>query len=144
MGRIGFVIALIGILFAIGGAAVETALSAAYNVTQFLGVPWGKRRKPQEVPLFTACWTAAILLGLGIAASGINPVHIVEYSVLLAVLVLPLTYYPVLRLADDRAAMGKHVNAGVIRWLGWAYLVLICVIAAAAVPLMILTHNGQG
>jgi hypothetical protein len=40
--------------------------------------------------------------------------------------------------------MGKHVNAGVIRVLAWAYLALICVIAAAAVPLMILTHNGQG
>jgi manganese transport protein len=144
LGRIGFTVALIGIFFAIGGAAVETALSAAYNVTQFLGVPWGKRRKPQEVPFFTACWIAAILLGLGIAASGINPVHIVEYSVLFAVLVLPLTYYPVLRVADDHAAMGKHVNAGVIRVLAWAYLVLICVVAAAAVPLMILTHNGQG
>lgn len=144
LGKIGFAVALVGIFFAIGGAAVETALSAAYNVTQYLGVPWGKRKKPKEVPWFTACWIAAILLGLGIAASGINPVHIVEYSVLFAVLVLPLTYYPVLRVADDRAAMGKHVNAGVIRILGWAYLVLICVIAAAAVPLMILTHNGQG
>jgi manganese transport protein len=144
LGRIGFIVALVGIFFAIGGAAVETALSAAYNVTQFLGVPWGKRMKPKEVPFFTACWIAAILLGLGIAASGINPVHIVEYSVLFAVLVLPLTYYPVLRVADDHAAMGKHVNAGVIRVLAWAYLALICVIAAAAVPLMILTHNGQG
>jgi Mn2+/Fe2+ NRAMP family transporter len=144
LGRIGFTVALIGIFFAIGGAAVETALSAAYNVTQFLGVPWGKRRKPQEVPFFTACWIAAILLGLGIAASGINPVHIVEYSVLFAVLVLPLTYYPVLRVADDHGALGKHVNAGGIRVLAWAYLVLICVVAAAAVPLMILTHNGQG
>jgi manganese transport protein len=144
LARTGFVIALIGIFFAIGGAAVETALSAAYNITQYLGFPWGKRKKPQEAPFFTACWITAILLGLGIASSGINPVQIVEYSVLFAVLVLPLTYYPVLRLADDRQAMGKHVNAGPIRVLGWAYLVLICVVAAAAIPLMVLTHNGQG
>lgn len=144
LGRMGFSVALVGIFFAIGGAAVETALSAAYNVTQFFNVPWGKRRKPLEVPLFTACWIAALLLGLAIASSGVNPVQIVEYAVLFAVVVLPFTYYPVLRLADDRQAMGKHVNAGVIRWLGWIYLVLICVVAAAAVPLMILTHNGQG
>ena len=65
-------------------------------------------------------------------------------AVLFAVVVLPFTYYPVLRLADDREAMGKHVNAGVIRWLGWIYLVLICVVAVAAVPLMVITHNGQG
>jgi Mn2+/Fe2+ NRAMP family transporter len=144
LGHAGFLVALVGVFFAIAGAAVETALSAAYNVTQFLGVPWGKRRKPREVPCFTAAWIATILLGLAIACSGVNPVQIVEYAVLFAVLVLPFTYYPVLRLADDRKAMGKHANAGVIRWLGWAYLVLICVVALAAVPLMVLTHNGQG
>lgn len=144
LARAGFAVALIGIFFAVGGAAVETALAAAYNVTQFFELPWGKRKKPAEVPLFTACWMAAIVLGLGIAASGVNPVQIVEYSVFFAVLVLPLTYWPVLRLADDRAAMGKHANAGIIRALGWAYLVLICIVAAAAVPLMVLTHNGQG
>lgn len=144
LGYAGLVVALIGIFFAIGGAAVETALAAAYNVAQFLDVPWGKRRKPQEVPLFTSFWIAAILLGLGIAASGINPVQIVEYSVMFAVLVLPLTYYPVLRLADDREAMGPHVNAGVIRVLGWAYLAIICVVAIAALPLMAITHLGQG
>jgi Mn2+/Fe2+ NRAMP family transporter len=143
-GFAGFAIALIGMFFAIGGAAVETALAAAYNVAQFLDVPWGKRKKPREAPLFTAFWIAAVLLGLGIAASGINPVQIVEYSVLFAVLVLPLTYYPVLRLADDREAMGKHVNAGAIRVLGWVYLAIICVVAAAAVPLMAITHMGQG
>jgi len=144
LGRIGFGVALVGIFFAVAGAAVETALAAAYNVTQFFGLPWGKRKKPAEVPLFTVCWMAAIALGLAIAASGVNPVQIVEYAVFFAVLVLPLTYWPVLRLADDRGAMGKHVNAGIIRALGWAYLVLICIVAAAAVPLMLLTHNGRG
>jgi Mn2+/Fe2+ NRAMP family transporter len=144
LARAGFAVALVGVFFAVGGAAVETALAAGYNVAQFFDLPWGKRKKPMEVPMFTACWIAAIALGLAIAASGINPVQIVEYSVFFAVLVLPLTYWPVLRLADDRAAMGKHANAGIIRVLGWAYLVLISVVAAAAVPLMLLTHNGQG
>jgi manganese transport protein len=40
--------------------------------------------------------------------------------------------------------MGKHVNSPIIRVLGWFYLVLICAAAAAAVPLMIITHMGQG
>jgi Mn2+/Fe2+ NRAMP family transporter len=144
LARAGFVVALVGVFFAVGGAAVETALAAAYNVMQFFELPWGKRKKPSEVPLFTVCWMTAIVLGTAVAASGVNPVQIVEYSVFFAVLVLPLTYWPVLRLADDREAMGKHVNAGIIRALGWAYLVLICIVAIAAVPLMLLTHNGQG
>jgi Mn2+/Fe2+ NRAMP family transporter len=144
LGRAGYVVAMVGIFFAVGGAAVETALAAAYNITQFFKVPWGKRFKPREVPLFTITWIAAVAIGFCIASSGINPVQIVEYSVFFAVLVLPLTYWPVLKLADDRAEMGEHVNAGIIRVLGWAYLVLICVVAVAAVPLMAITHNGQG
>jgi len=144
LGRIGFVFALAGIFFAVGGAAVETALAAGYNIAQFFGIRWGKRLDPGEVPLFTLCWMTAIVLGMALAASGINPVEIVEYSTVFAVVVLPFSYYPVLRLADDPKVMGKHVNAPVIRVLGWAYLVLICAAALAAIPLMIVTHMGQG
>jgi manganese transport protein len=144
LGRVGFVLALIGIFFAVGGAAVETALATAYNFAQFFRFPWGKRLKPGEVPLFTLCWMGAFVLSLAIASSGANPVEIVEYSVVFAVVVLPLTYYPILRLTDDKNMMGKHVNSPVIRVLGWVYLGLICVAAAAAVPLMIITHMGQG
>jgi Mn2+/Fe2+ NRAMP family transporter len=144
LGHWGFWLALAGIFFAVAGAAVETALASAYNIAQFFGFAWGKRKKPQEVPLFTLCWIGAVLLGLAVSLSGANPVDIVEYSVVLAVVVLPLTYYPVLRLADDRKAMGKHVNSRVVQVLGWIYFVLICVCAAAAVPLMIATRMGQG
>jgi Mn2+/Fe2+ NRAMP family transporter len=143
-GRLGFAVALIGIFFAIGGAAVETALAAAYNVTQFFELPWGKKRKPREVPLFTLCWMVALAIGFAIAASGINPVDIVEYAVMFAVLVLPLTYYPVLRLAQDRSVMGEHANSPIVGVLGWIYLALIVVVSVAAVPLMIVTHNGKG
>ena len=37
---------------------------------------------------------AAFLIGLLITLSGVNPIQIVEYSVIFAVVVLPLTYYP--------------------------------------------------
>ena len=143
LGKIGFYFALAGIFFAVGGAAVETALSAGYNVAQFFGFVWGKRHRPAEVPLFTLCWMAAIVIGTGIALSGANPVDVVEYSVIFAVVVLPFTYYPMLRLADDPKAMGKHVNSSVIRILGWVYFGLICVVAAAAIPLLIATHMGH-
>jgi Mn2+/Fe2+ NRAMP family transporter len=143
LGHIGFFLALAGIFFAVGGAAAETALSAGYNVAQFFDIPWGKRHKPREVPLFTLFWMSAIVLGTSIAMSGANPVEVVEYSVIFAVVVLPFTYYPILRLADDPKAMGKHVNSRVIRVLGWVYFVLICVVAVAAIPLLVGTRMGQ-
>jgi manganese transport protein len=144
LGQWGFYLALAGIFFAVAGAAVETALAFGYNIAQFAGFEWGKQRKPTEVPLFTLCWIAAIVIGLAISLSGVNPVDIVEYSVIFAVVVLPFTYYPVLRLADDKEAMGEHVNSPIVRVLGWAYLALICAAAIAAIPLMIVTHMGQG
>jgi Mn2+/Fe2+ NRAMP family transporter len=144
LGHAGFLFALAGIFFAVGGAAVETALSAGYNVAQFFGIPWGKRHKPMEVPLFTLFWMVAIVLGTGIAMSGANPVDVVEYSVIFAVVVLPFTYYPILRLAGNKAVMGRHVNSPIISALGWGYFGLICVVAAAAIPLLIATRMGQG
>src|SRR4051812_40244513 len=44
-GETGLIIALIGVLFAFGGAAVDTCFSAAYNLAQFQGWPWGKKAK---------------------------------------------------------------------------------------------------
>jgi Mn2+/Fe2+ NRAMP family transporter len=143
-GAKALLLALLGMLFAIGGAAAETALAAAYNVCQFFGLRWGQDEKAREVPVFVGTWVALIVLGFAIAMSGVNPVKIVEYSVIFAVVVLPFTYYPILRLADDKGAMGKHVNKPVIRVLGWIYLVLITLAAVAAVPLMFVTHMGEG
>jgi Mn2+/Fe2+ NRAMP family transporter len=144
LGTWGYWFALGGIFFAVGGAAVETALASGYNIAQFFDFKWGKRMKPTEVPLFTACWVTTVIIGLLISLSGMNPVDIVEYSVLFAVVVLPFSYYAVLRLADDRGVMGEHVNSPIVRVLGWIYLVLISIAALAAIPLMIATHMGQG
>jgi Mn2+/Fe2+ NRAMP family transporter len=57
--------------------------------------------------------------------------------------VMPFTYYPILRLASDRSVMGKHVNSRMDNIVGVAFLVLILIAATAAIPLMIATHAGQ-
>lgn len=140
----GLLIALVGVLSAIGGAAAETALTSAYSVAQFFKLPWGKDKKLTDARVYHASWIAMILAGLAIASTGVNAVQIVEYSVIFAVVVLPFTYYPILRVADDGKLMGKHVNPRIIHWLGYGFLALITAAAAGAVPLMILTHMGEG
>jgi Mn2+/Fe2+ NRAMP family transporter len=57
--------------------------------------------------------------------------------------VLPLTYLPILVVANDRAYLGDKVNGVVTNILGVIYLVIILVVAVAAIPLMILTGVGQ-
>jgi Mn2+/Fe2+ NRAMP family transporter len=143
-GTKGMLVALVGLLFALGGAAAETALSGAYNVAQFFGLRWSKDDRARDVPVFTATWIALILLGAAVAMSGVNPVMIVEYSVIFAVMVLPFTYYPILRVASSRELMGRHVNRPWVTALGWFYFALITLAAIAAVPLMIASHMGDG
>jgi manganese transport protein len=144
LGAKGLLLAALGMLFAIGGAAAETAMAGAYNVAQFFGKPWGQDKKVRDVPVFSASWAAIILAGVAIAMSGVNPVKIVEISVIFAVVVLPFTYYPVLQVGRDREVMGAHANKPFITVLGWLYFALITVAAASAIPLMVLTHMGEG
>jgi Mn2+/Fe2+ NRAMP family transporter len=139
----GLTLALLGVLATLAGAAIETALSGGYNLCQFFKKPWGKTQPPGKVRLYTATWIAMLLTALLIAATGIRPLLLVNISVVFGMVVLPLTYYPILRVASDKTIMGKHVNSKFDDSLGIVFLLLITAAAIAAIPLMIITHSGQ-
>lgn len=143
-GETGLLLALGGMLFCVGGAAIDSSFAASYNLAQFLGWEWGRYKGPREAPRFTASWLVFLLLGVAIAQSGINPVDITEYSVILAVVALPLTYLPVLLIAGDRSFMSDHANGRVATLLGWLYFGIIAVLAVAAIPLLLATNAGGG
>jgi manganese transport protein len=143
-GETGLLMALGGIMFCVGGAAIDSSFSASYNLAQFLGWEWGRYRGPKIAPRFTASWLLFLFLGLLIVLSGINPVEITEYSVVFSVVALPLTYLPILLIAGDRSFMGEHVNGRVASLLGWLYFGVILILAVAAVPLLLVTNGGGG
>jgi Mn2+/Fe2+ NRAMP family transporter len=143
-GSIGITLALIGVFFALGGATIETALSTAFNITQFFGWKWGKEEKPQHVPRFTFSWLGVLGIALIILLFGVNPITLTEYAVIFSVVILPFTYLPILLVSSDKKEMGKNVNTKVLTIFGWILLILITVIAVAAIPLTLLTHMGQG
>jgi manganese transport protein len=143
-GETGLLLALGGMLFCIGGAAIDSSFAASYNLAQFLGWEWGRNQGPRRAPRFTVSWLIFLLLGLMVVESGINPVEITEYAVIFSVVALPLTYLPVLLIAEDSSFMGKHVNGPIARLLGWLYFVVILVLAVAAVPLLLATNGGSG
>jgi manganese transport protein len=137
------VVAMLGAMACIGGAAVETALSGAYNFCQFFNRQWGKNRPAKDVPMFTIGWVSMLALALLIAVTGIRPLALVNISVIFGMVVMPLTYYPILKAASDRNLMGKHVNRKFVTVIGIIFLVLIAMAAVAAIPLMVLTHGGK-
>jgi Mn2+/Fe2+ NRAMP family transporter len=144
LGQAGLLLALVGILFAVGGAAIETSFSGAYNLAQFFGWRWGKRERPARASRFTLSWLAMFALAFAVVMTGYDPIKLTEYSVIFSVVALPLTYLPILLVANDRAYMGRNVNGRLANALGVLYLGVILVIAVAAIPLMLLTNGGSG
>jgi manganese transport protein len=144
IGEVGLLLALIGILFAVGGASIDTLFSGAYNLAQFFGWEWGRYRHASGAPRFTLTWMVLLGLALAIVMTGVDPVQLTEYAVIFSVVALPLTYLPILLVANDRAYMGKYANGWVSNTLGVAYLVVILIVSLTAIPLMIITNVGQG
>ncbi len=144
LGQIGLLLALVGILFAVGGAAIETSFAGAYNLAQFFGWRWGKKERPAKASRFTLSWLVIFALALLLVMTGYDPVKLTEYSVIFSVVALPLTYLPILLVANDRTYMGANTNGKLANFLGGLYLILIVVIALAAIPLLLLTNGGQG
>ena len=57
--------------------------------------------------------------------------------------IMPLTYFPILKVAADKNVMGEHVNSRMDTIIGAVFLILITVAAVAAIPLMLVTHSGR-
>ena len=143
-GETGLLVALGGMLFAIGGAAIDACFSGAYNLAQFNGWEWGKYRRPSGAPRFTLAWVAFLFLAMLVVLLGIDPIDLTEYSVVFSVVALPLTYLPVLLVARDRTYMGEHVNGRFASVVGWTFFAIILVLAVVAIPLLLATNAGAG
>ena len=144
VGEVGLLLALVGILFAVGGAAIETCFSGAYNLAQFFGWRWGKKERPARASRFALSWIVIFALALLVVMTGYDPVKLTEYSVIFSVVALPLTYLPILLIANDRTYLGSHTNGRLANVLGVVYFAIILLVAIAAIPLLVLTHGGQG
>jgi Mn2+/Fe2+ NRAMP family transporter len=143
LGKAGLLFAIVGILFAVGGASIDTLFSGAYNLAQFCGWEWGRYRHPKGAPRFALTWIVLLVLAMAIVMTGVDPVALTEYAVIFSVVALPLTYVPILLVANDRAYMGRYGNGRLANVLGLVYLVVIMVVALTAIPLMIITNAGQ-
>ena len=143
LGKIGLLLALVGVFFAVGGASIDTVFAGAYNLAQFFGWEWGRYRHPAGAPRFSLTWIVLLLVAMAILMTGVDPVMLTEYAVIFSAVALPLTYIPILLVANDREYMGAHRNGRLANTFGSIYLVVIGVIAVAAIPLMIITNVGQ-
>ena len=146
-GEAGLLLAFLGMMGAVGGAAIEGSFAGAYAFAQFMGWEWGKSkkaRKSRRAPAFNSAWVFLFVIAFIIDLTGANPVLITEYAVVTAVVALPLTYLPILLIAGDERYMGEHVNGRLANALGVFYLALLTVVSVVALPLLFATNHGSG
>ncbi|KRE95355.1 hypothetical protein ASG76_06770 [Nocardioides sp. Soil774] len=142
LGKVGVAVAVLGFVAATFGAACETGLSVGYSLMQYVGQQWGKYVRPQQAVTFHVVLVLATLAAATVLLLGVDPILVTEMSVVFSAVALPLTYFPILVVANDPDYLGRHVNGRVANVLGTVYLVLILVAAVAAIPLMALTGMG--
>jgi Mn2+/Fe2+ NRAMP family transporter len=142
LGKIGLAVAILGFVAATLGAACETGLSTGYSIAQYFGWQWGKYVRPRDAARFHSVLLLVTVLALAVLVTGVDPILVTEASVVFSAVALPLTYFPILVVANDPDYMGRHVNGRLANGLGMVYLVVISVAAVAAIPLMIWTRMG--
>jgi Mn2+/Fe2+ NRAMP family transporter len=143
LGKVGLAFLIVGFVAATFGAALETTLSSGYAVSQYLGWQWGKLARPRDAARFHAVVLVSLILGVMLILTTLDPIKVTEYSLVFSAVALPLTYFPILVVANDPGYMGEKTNSGFTNTLATGYLILLTVVAVAAIPLMIATKAGQ-
>ncbi|WP_433287345.1 NRAMP family divalent metal transporter [Micromonospora sp. CA-244673] len=140
---VGLAAAVLAFFAVTFGAALETGLSAAYAASQYFGWQWGKRVSPREAARFHSVLLVGLLLGVLLLMTSVDPIRLTEYMLVLSAVVLPLTYLPILVVANDRIYLGDRVNGWWTNLLGALFLLLIVAASVAAIPLAIITRMGR-
>lgn len=143
LGKIGLAVALVAFVATTLGAALETGMSCGYTAAQYFGWTWGKRVAPLDEARYHAVILGAVIAAVGVLMTTVDPVKLTEYSVVFSAVALPLTYFPILVVANDRTYMRDNVNGRMANFFGILFFAVIGVASIAAIPLLILTKGGQ-
>jgi len=143
LGKVGLAFTIFAFFAATFGAALETGLSCGYTIAQYFGWQWGKYVKPAQAARFHLVMLVSVVTGALLILTTIDPIKLTEYMLVLSAAALPLTYFPILVVANDPDYMGSKVNSRISNAIGSVLLVILVVIMLAAPPLMIITKAGQ-
>lgn len=142
LGKIGLAVALLGVFAATFGATLETLFASGYDLAQYFGWAYGKIQPPAQATRFTTTVAALLLLSTALALTTINPITVTIYAVVFSSVLLPFAFLPVLLVANDRHVMGELANGRLANTVGTLTLLVSVVVAAAAIPLLVLTKAG--
>ncbi|MEP6642549.1 MAG: Nramp family divalent metal transporter [Gaiellales bacterium] len=142
-GTWGMALFLVGAFGCVLGASIEVSLATAQGIAQFFGSPWGSSRPPREVKGFTLAYVLPVLAALAILFTGVDPIKVTVIALAFTVVALPLTFLPLLIVANDPLYMGDLRNGRLSNGLGLVFLAVLTLAGLAAIPLLVIT-GGAG
>ena len=121
----------IGLLGASFLAASILPLSTTYAICEAFGWERGVNQEREDAPIFYGLYTALIIIGAIVALiPGLPLFEIFVYVYLLNGILLPVLLILMLRLANNKRLMGKHVNSPFVNALGWGITIVLIVLTA--------------
>ena len=143
LGSIGLALFLVGLFASTIGAALEVTLANGYALAQFFGWTWGKRLAPAKAARFHLVLMVSLVIAALVVWSSLDPVKVTELAVVLAAFAIPLTYFPVLLVANDRQYMKEFTNGRALNTVAIIYLLITAAVSFVVLPLMIWTRMGS-
>ncbi len=121
----------VGLLGASFLAASILPLSTTYAICEAFGWERGVNQEREDAPIFYGLYTALIVIGAIVALiPGLPLFEIFVYVYLLNGILLPVLLILMLRLANNKRLMGKHINSPVVNALGWGITIVLIVLTA--------------
>jgi manganese transport protein len=142
LGKIGLVVAIIGVFAATFGATLETLFATGYDIAQYFGWSYGQVQPPVRAARFTVTTSVILLASTGFALTAVNPITVTIFAVVCSAALLPFAFLPVLLVANDRTVMGELVNGRLSNTLGTLTLLFSTAVAIVAIPLLVWTRAG--
>jgi Mn2+/Fe2+ NRAMP family transporter len=108
-----------------------------------MGWSWGKRHPPDAAARFHLVCLASVIAATAFILTTVDPVTVTIFAVVLGAAAVPLTYFPILIVANDARLMGERVNRRWSNAAGTFFLTIMVIVSLVSLPLLILTKAGQ-
>ena len=142
LGKVGLLLAILGIFAATFGATLETLFATGYEIAQYFGWSYGKVQPPARAARFTTVTLGLLLISAGVALTTLDPITVTIVAVVFSAALLPFLFVPVLLTANDRELMGELVNGRLANAVGSLTILFSVAVSVAAFPLLVLTRAG--
>ncbi|MCA1678959.1 MAG: divalent metal cation transporter, partial [Actinobacteria bacterium] len=142
LGKLGLIVAIVGIFAATFGATLETLFATGYEISQYFGWSYGEVQPPARAARFTTVMLVMLLGSAALALTTLNPITVTIVAVVLSAALLPFLFLPVLLVANDRELMGDLANGRLSNTVGSITIALTVIVSLMAFPLLVLTRGG--